>query len=148
VALRFDFRGVGQSHGNYDEGLGEIDDAEAAFDYLQERFVGIPVFIWGFSFGSRVGLELGIRRSNDVAGYMAVAWPTNFYPWPASDDWPRRLAFLAGSEDEFIDFKGMQRAERNGGIITTVDGAGHFFPGELHRVRSYTASTLGGWLND
>jgi alpha/beta superfamily hydrolase len=148
VALRIDFRGVGQSGGEYDEGIGEVDDAEAAYVYLEQRFPGIPIFIWGFSFGSRVGLHLGIRLRQDVAGYMAVAWPTNFYTWPESDEWPDRLAFLAGTEDEFIDFNGMDRAERNGGVITIVDGAGHFFPGELHRVRSYTADTLRGWLND
>jgi len=148
VALRFDFRGVGQSQGTYDDGIGEVDDAEAAFLYLEQRFPGIPVFIWGFSFGSRVGLHLGIRHRQDVAGYLAVAWPTNFYTWPESDEWPQNLAFLAGTADEFIDFPSMERATRNGGVITIVEGAGHFFPGELHRVRSYTADTLGGWLND
>ena len=148
VALRIDFRGVGQSEGSYDDGIGEIDDAEAAYHYLEQRFPGLPIFIWGFSFGSRVGLQLGIRLREDVAGYMAVAWPTNFYTWPESNEWPARLAFLAGTADEFIDFDGMARAEGNGGAITIVEGAGHFFPGELHRVRSYTADTLGGWLND
>ncbi|MDP7061398.1 MAG: alpha/beta hydrolase [Planctomycetota bacterium] len=148
VALRIDFRGVGQSGGEYDEGIGEVDDAQAAYEYLKQRFPGLPVFLWGFSFGSRVGLNLGIRLRAEVDGYMAVAWPTNIYTWPESDDWPDRLAFLAGTEDEFIDFKGMDRAERNGGVLTIVDGAGHFFPGELHRVRSYTANTLKGWLND
>mgnify|MGYP002639248350 CR=1 FL=1 len=148
AALRIDFRGVGQSEGSYDDGIGEIDDAEAAFTFLEQRFPGLPIFLWGFSFGSRVGLQLGIRLRQDVAGYMAVAWPTNFYTWPESEEWPERLAFLAGTADEFIDFDGMARAERHGGAITIVEGAGHFFPGELHRVRSYTADTLGGWLND
>jgi alpha/beta superfamily hydrolase len=148
VALRIDFRGVGRSQGEYDEGIGEIDDAEAAFDYLAQRFPGLPRFLWGFSFGSRVGLELGIRRRADVAGYMGVAWPTNFYAWPESEAWPRPLAFLAGSEDEYIDFSRMERARRHGGVLTLVEGAGHFFPGELGRVRSYTADSLGGWLDD
>lgn len=147
AALRIDFRGVGRSEGEYAEGIGEIDDAEAAYEWLEKEFPGLPIFVWGFSFGSRVGLDLGIRLHQRVAGYMAVAWPTNFYEWPQSDVWPSPTAFLAGTEDEFIDFNKMGPAEAHQGAITIIDGAGHFFPGQLDRVRSYTADTLNTWLD-
>jgi len=146
AALRIDFRGVGDSGGEYDEGIGEIDDAAAAFAWLQQEFPNLPVFVWGFSFGSRVGLDFSIRAREEVAGYMAVAWPTNFYAWPQSTDWPERSAFLAGSEDEYVDFQKMPHAETCGGKLTVVEGAGHFFPGQLDRVREYTAKTLQEWL--
>lgn len=148
VAYRIDFRGVGRSEGSHDHGVGEIEDAEAAFDHLGERYPGIPRFLWGFSFGSRVGLELSIRRRADLAGYMAVAWPTNFYDWPDSLDWPERTAFLAGTEDEFIDFDRLDLVHRQGGRLQLVQGAGHFFPGELSAVRSYTADVLEDWIHE
>lgn len=147
AALRIDFRGVGRSEGAYDEGVGEIDDAEAAYRWLQQQFPGLPNFIWGFSFGSRVGLDLSIRLHEEVAGYLAVAWPTNFYSWPETGTWPARTAFLAGTEDEFVDFDKMGPAEAHEGRITILEGAGHFFPGQLDHVRSYTADNLNHWLH-
>ena len=140
-------RGVGRSEGAYDEGVGEIDDAEAAYRWLQQQFPGLPNFIWGFSFGSRVGLDLSIRLHEEVAGYLAVAWPTNFYSWPETGTWPARTAFLAGTEDEFVDFDKMGPAEAHEGRITILEGAGHFFPGQLDHVRSYTADNLNHWLH-
>lgn len=147
VALRIDFRGAGGSEGSYAEGVGEIDDAEAAFRWLQQRHPGLPVYVWGFSFGSRVGLQLAIRLRDEVAGYLAVAWPTSFYDWPDERPFPRRCAWLAGTADEFVDFAKMGPAEECG-ELTRVDGAGHFFPDQLDEVRGWTARTLKGWLQD
>jgi alpha/beta superfamily hydrolase len=146
AALRIDFRGVGRSDGSYDQGVGEIDDAEAAFDWLEEQGGGLPVFVWGFSFGSRVGLQLAARLGRRVAGYLAVAWPTRFYSWPELERWPERMAFLAGDHDEFVDLHRMGPAEEHGGRVQLLPGAGHFFPGQLHEVRAFTARSLEGWL--
>ncbi len=147
AALRIDFRGVGRSAGSYDQGVGEIDDAEAAFHWLQQKFPQRPIFVWGFSFGSRVGLDLGIRLADHVAGYMAVAWPTNFYPWPANDAWPSPCAFLAGDDDEFVDLEKMGTAHAHQAAVKVVSEVGHFFPGRLDIVRAFTADTLKGWIH-
>jgi len=146
AALRIDFRGVGLSAGVYDEGDGEVDDAAAAYAWLQNRIPGVPVFIWGFSFGSRVGLDLAIRLKGAAAGYMAVAWPTHFYAWPMADQWPQPSAFLAGTEDEFVNLAAMDRARHQGGVVHEVEGAGHFFRGQLPEVRSWTQNCLDSWL--
>jgi alpha/beta superfamily hydrolase len=58
AVLRFNFRGVGQSAGAYDEGIGEQDDLRAAVDYLAGRRPGLPLAVAGFSFGSRVALRV------------------------------------------------------------------------------------------
>src|SRR5215211_4003394 len=55
VTLRVNFRGVGSSTGEHDEGRGELDDARAALDYLIGRYPGKQVTLAGFSFGARVG---------------------------------------------------------------------------------------------
>ena len=53
TVLRFNFRGVGRSQGEYDQGVGELSDAASALDYLQsmnqqlETLLGCRVFIWG-----------------------------------------------------------------------------------------------------
>lgn len=146
AALRIDFRGAGDSDGEYDEGHGEVDDAEAAFHWLQSRHPGLPVFIWGFSFGSRVGLDLALRLGAEVAGFLAVAWPTNFYAWPAAAGWPARSAFLYGSADPYVDASKLEHARQHGAAVEVVEGADHFFAGRLDLVRTWTADTLAAWL--
>lgn len=149
AALRIDFRGVGQSEGKYDEGDGEVDDAAAAYAWLAAELPGVPVFVWGFSFGSRVGLEYSIREvaaGNPPAGYMGVAWPTNFYAWPHGESWPERASFLVGSADDYVNLAAMSRVEKQGGLLHVVEGATHFFPGKLDEVSGWTQRQLEAWL--
>src|SRR3982751_771623 len=56
VALRVNFRGVGQSTGEHDEGRGETGDVRVALDYLAGQYARRPITLAGFSFGSRVGV--------------------------------------------------------------------------------------------
>src|SRR6476469_7907616 len=60
ITLRFNFRGVGQSTGDHDEGRGERADALAGLDYLAANYPGQEITLCGFSFGARVGLEVGM----------------------------------------------------------------------------------------
>src|ERR1700687_4149809 len=59
VALRINFRGVGQSTGEHDEGQGEREDVRAGLDYLSANYPGDAITLCGFSLGARVGLEVG-----------------------------------------------------------------------------------------
>jgi alpha/beta superfamily hydrolase len=147
AALRIDFRGAGDSAGEYDNGIGEVDDAAAAAAWLRGRFPGLPLFVWGFSFGSRVGLELCDRLRDNCAGYMAVAWPSKLYSWPEIGHWPQRMSFIAGEEDDIIDFSNMKPVSEHGAALVKVAGADHFFSGMLGEVRKFTADALSGWVN-
>src|SRR3954469_21146565 len=59
AVLRFNFRGVGRSAGEFDEGRGEMDDYRAALDFMTARYPGLPLWAAGFSFGSWVAMETG-----------------------------------------------------------------------------------------
>src|SRR5881396_3148897 len=61
ITLRINFRGVGQSTGKHDEGRGERDDVRAGLDYLAENYPNQEITLCGFSFGARVGLEVGVK---------------------------------------------------------------------------------------
>ena len=67
AVLRFNFRGVGQSGGEHDNGKGEQDDVRAAVAYMRDRYPGLPLQLAGFSFGSSMSLKVacgdpGIER--------------------------------------------------------------------------------------
>src|SRR5215469_7250647 len=59
VVLRFNFRGVGRSHGEHAHLAGEIEDARMALDWLRARYPDLPYMLAGFSFGARVITRLG-----------------------------------------------------------------------------------------
>ena len=80
------------------------------------------------------------------AAFVAVGWPTAFYPWPEDENWPAPLAFLAGTEDEFVDLSGMDRATGEGAELVLVEGADHFFRGHLDEVGAFTRDHLLEWL--
>src|SRR5918912_1559782 len=71
VTLRVNFRGVGHSTGEHTGARGgEQEDARVALDYLVEKYPSLPLFLAGFSFGARVGLEVGTEdeRVNYLIG--------------------------------------------------------------------------------
>src|SRR5918997_4565783 len=53
TVLRINFRGVGQSSGEHDEGRGEQDDVRAGIDYLAAEYPQLNLIVCGFSFGAR-----------------------------------------------------------------------------------------------
>src|SRR5215471_12398704 len=75
VVLRFNYRGVNLSEGEYAHGEGELDDARSALAYLQGRYPDLPFTLAGFSFGSRIVLRLGCGGVK-ARRVIAVGFPT------------------------------------------------------------------------
>ena len=79
AVLRFNYRGVNLSEGDYAHGKGELEDARTALLWLRDRYPNLPVTLAGFSFGSRIVLELAC--GGDLGGIqprrvIAVGFPT------------------------------------------------------------------------
>ena len=71
--LRFNFRGVGRSQGEFDHGLGELSDAAAALDWAQSVNPDARAcWIAGFSFGAWIGMQLLMRRP-EIEGFISIA---------------------------------------------------------------------------
>jgi alpha/beta superfamily hydrolase len=78
VVLRFNFRGVGQSEGVHDQGIGELEDARAALGFLRERYPNLSWSMAGFSFGSRIIMKLGCTAGAPrPVRLIAVGFPTH-----------------------------------------------------------------------
>jgi alpha/beta superfamily hydrolase len=76
TVLRFNYRGVNLSEGEYDHGIGETEDARIGFEELRRRYPDLPVLAAGFSFGSRVALRLTSQEAA-VRRVIAVGFPTS-----------------------------------------------------------------------
>lgn len=75
VVLRFNYRGVNLSEGEYANGIGETEDARVALREMEARYPDLPLLAAGFSFGSRVALRLASQESV-IRRVIAVGFPT------------------------------------------------------------------------
>ncbi|MEM6850700.1 MAG: alpha/beta hydrolase [Pseudomonadota bacterium] len=132
--LRFNFRSVGRSQGEFDHGVGELSDAATALDWLQALNPnGGPCWVAGFSFGAWIGMQLLMRRP-EIVGFISVAPPANLYDFSFLAPCPSSGLILHGSGDQVVPAADVTRmVERlrtqKGKVIdyTTVEGANHFF---------------------
>ncbi|MEM0924377.1 MAG: alpha/beta fold hydrolase, partial [Pseudomonadota bacterium] len=73
TVMRFNFRGVGRSQGEFDQGVGELSDAASALDYIQALHPAAKAcWIAGFSFGAWIGMQLLMRRP-EINGFISAA---------------------------------------------------------------------------
>ncbi len=144
--LRFNFRGVGKSAGDYAEGAGETEDCLAAIDWVRAELGVNKLWLLGFSFG----------------GYVAAAAATHLERWPDRlllvAPSVERMPFadllpLAGAATVFIpeaDEVVSPLAVRDllageaGVQLQEFAAAGHFFHGQLVELKTAAEAVLQG----
>ena len=154
--LRFNFRGVGRSQGEYDQGIGELSDAAAALDYVQAQSQNARhCWVAGFSFGAWIGMQLLMRRP-DITGFVSVAPPANLYDFSFLAPCPASGLVINGTADRVAPPRDtrtlVSKLQEQRGITIThteVEGADHFFKDEdqhmqpmLETVTSYVTRRL------
>ncbi|MGR3721679.1 alpha/beta hydrolase [Abyssibius alkaniclasticus] len=154
TCLRFNFRGVGRSQGEYDQGIGELSDAASALDYLQAQNPNARTcWVAGFSFGAWIGMQLLMRRP-EISGFISVAPPANMYDFTFLAPCPASGLIINGSADRVVppaDVEGLtERLQQQKGITIThetVPDAGHFFETGMdpmiESVKAYVTRRLG-----
>ena len=100
--LRFNFRGVGRSQGQFDDGTGELSDATIALDWLQNMNPDAKqCWIAGYSFGAWVGLQLLMRRP-DINNFIAVSPPANEKDFAFLAPCPTSGLIVQGGMDDIV----------------------------------------------
>jgi alpha/beta superfamily hydrolase len=140
ITLRINFRGVGQSTGEHDEGRGELEDVRAGLQYLAEAYPGKPVTVCGFSFGARVGLEVGMLDDR-VRNLISIGTPVNKYDFSFLAACPKPILFVHGDRDEFGNVSRLQDLvdqikQHNANVeLHLIRDSGHFFEGHLDELK-------------
>ncbi|MAW81024.1 MAG: alpha/beta hydrolase [Parvularcula sp.] len=136
--MRFNFRGVGRSQGEYDQGQGELADAATALDYMQQMNPNAP-FSWvaGFSFGSWIAMQLLMRRP-EIVGFIAGSTPANLYDFSFLAPCPSSGVVIHGEFDKICapdETRAMverTRTQKGRKIdFQVVPGADHFFESHI-----------------
>ncbi|MGH9932965.1 MAG: alpha/beta hydrolase [Pyrinomonadaceae bacterium] len=148
IALRINFRGVGQSTGGHDEGQGELEDVRAGLQYLATTYPGQPITLCGFSFGARVGLEVGLA-DNRVRQLISIGTPLDKYDFRFLEACEKPILLVHGSEDEFGNVARLQELvtvirQHNANLeLYIIKGADHFFAGHLDELKH----AITNWVN-
>jgi len=136
AALRFNFRGTEQSEGHFDEGVGELDDALAAIDWLVARLPGYPLWLAGFSFGAAIAVRAAVAR--EVDGLISVAPAVSRFASGLDAQPQCPWLVLQGDEDELVgvdETVDWLNTLEPGPGLQIFSGAEHFFHGRLIDLR-------------
>ncbi len=151
ICWRPNFRGVGGSAGQFDEGRGESDDLLAVLDQALAEGASlglaapVPLYLAGFSFGSfvqslvagrvdprRVGLEPMVLVGTAASRFDVIRVP---------DD----TLVVHGETDDVVPLASVFDWARPQGLpVVVIPGTGHFFHGQLNRLKSLILIHLGG----
>ena len=134
TVMRFNFRGVGRSQGEFDQGIGELSDAAAALDYLQAQNPNARAcWVAGFSFGAWIAMQLLMRRP-EINGFISAAPPANMYDFSFLAPCPSSGLIIHGAADRIVPGDDVNRLAQKlkaqrGITIThqTVAEGNHFF---------------------
>ena len=149
VTLRINFRGTGRSTGAHDGARGgEQEDARVALSHLAANYPRLPPLVAGFSFGARVGLEVGTydERVRALVGVgTPVSIPEREYDFSFLDECRKPLLLVHGERDEFgsvADLRALAaRLPAESRVrVEVIPNAGHFFDDQLEELRRAVAA--------
>jgi uncharacterized protein len=146
VVLRFNYRGVNLSEGEYAHGEGELEDARAALAYLRGRYPGLPFTLAGFSFGSRIVLRLGCDGSG-ARRVIAVGFPTAYKDNSYLQGCTVPKVFVQSTRDQYgpiPELEPLVASLADPKKLVLVEAEDHFFAGALNELEREIASLDAG----
>ena len=152
--LRFNFRGVGRSQGQFDNGQGELSDAASALDWMQTQNPNTrSCWIAGFSFGAWVAMQLMMRRP-EIDGFISIAPPASRHDFSFLAPCPASGMIIHGDKDEVVPQSSVdklaQKLQKQKNIkidYRIVEGSDHFFIHHLDPLNEQVEGYLDKMLN-
>jgi uncharacterized protein len=141
--LRFNFRGVGSSQGNYDEGNGEKEDVKSAIHFLYEKGKD-DLNLAGYSFGAWVNAMI-IDSESLITGIIMVSPPVAFLEFPPFMQSPKIKIVVVGDRDEIAPasiIKKMIVRWNPVARLEVIEGADHFYLGKTDLLYSVLSQAI------
>ena len=142
-ALRFNFRGVGASEGEHDEGRGETDDLLRVIEQVAPQG---PLSVAGFSFGSFVASRAlaGLWPAREIERLVFVGTAASrFAVATIPAQLHARLLIVHGEQDDTVPLSSVLDWARPQSLpVTVFPGGGHFFHGQLPLLKDVVARHL------
>ncbi len=153
--LRFNFRGVGRSQGQFDSGIGEMSDAAAALDWMQTHTPNTSTcWIGGFSFGAWIAMQLMMRRP-EIGRFISISPPAEDCDFTFLAPCPSSGQVIHGEKDEVVPKDSVDKlvAKLSSQKNITIDydvipGADHFFSKDMDTLNSLVGNYLDKSFSD
>ncbi len=142
ATLRFNYRGVGESAGEFDNGSGEMEDVLAVVQHAKDAFGHLPLIMAGFSFGGYVAARAATHVHPHPHKLVLVAPAVGRYAMPAV---AHNALVIHGELDEVIPLSdAMDWARPHHLPIVVFPEAGHFFHGRLNQLKQIVLREFNG----
>jgi len=150
ATLRFNFRGVGGSQGNYDNGMGEQDDVCAAIAYVETMNVS-AVDLAGYSFGAWVNTGVAADSRTSIKSMMMISPPVGFIEFKNVNALSCLKLVVTGSRDDIApvnQIRDLLPAWNPKAQFEIIEGCDHFYSGHLDRLQSILTRYLKSTKSD
>jgi hypothetical protein len=137
ASIRFNFRGVGQSEGAYDAGVGESEDMRLLAALCQQQLPGVRFVFAGFSFGSYVTYRAAAQCPHALL--ISIAPPVHHYDYTEYEPAPHPWMILQGDADEVVPVDEVRTfvAQLPSPLVyVEMADTSHFFHGKLIELKS------------
>ena len=131
VAVRPNFRGVGQSEGSYDHGKGEVEDMLATANFVLPKYPDLPLVLAGFSFGAYVQCQ--VCQALSPQRVVLIGPAVNLFEFGTA---PAGVVVIHGEKDELVPLEAVRAWSAPLGVqVAIVAGADHFFHRKLSDLK-------------
>jgi len=147
--LRFNYRGVGASDGEFGDAIGETEDLFAVLTWASGRYPNLRIGLAGFSFGSYVAANAAGQMNTPPLFLLTIAPAVNHYDFTALKAIPCPWLVIQGDEDEIVPVKAVQLwASENTHSLELIifENCSHFFHGKLTALRETIENKVGAFI--
>ena len=138
--IRFNYRGVMNSQGEYGNGVGEVDDLLSVITYVRKKMPGKKILLAGFSFGAAIAY-IGSSKSQAICGLITVAPSAIKFQLDSFTQPSVPWCIIHGTDDEVISFNQVKdfvfNHTDNEVTFYRCNNVGHYFHGQLIKLRKY-----------
>lgn len=140
-SLRFNFRGVGASEGEFDDGIGESEDMLKVAKQIQTEMPGVELIFAGFSFGSFVAYRTASQCEHTLL--ITIAPPVQNFDYTVFPIDPSPWVLVQGDEDDVVPPKLVfEFAEARDIQLIKFEKTEHFFHGKLTDLKEKLLEVL------
>jgi alpha/beta superfamily hydrolase len=131
-------RGVGDSEGIHDMGIGEIDDAKAIYEHYKNEYPNLSFIYAGFSFGTSIASQLSTfykPKHLFLVGPAITRYKVSIVDKTIT-------TVIHGELDEIVDIDSVLEWSRDNDLpIIWCPKVGHFFHGKLNMIQDILNKT-------
>ena len=138
ATLRFNFRGVGGSRGNYDKGMGEQADVRAAIAYVESMNVS-AVDLAGYSFGAWVNTGVAADSPTAIKSMTMISPPVGLIEFENVNVLSCLKLVVTGGRDDIApvnQIRDMLPTWNPDAQFEVIDGCDHFYSGYFEELQS------------